>query len=122
MTDLTVGERLSALLYEQDPERWAQMFTPEGSAAQRQWSAEDGWLVVYTTERVDRGKWAGKFVTMAYRPEGKGARSGSAERWRRVYARAFSTRKAAKARATALYADHSPKWRSKYGRDGMGAA
>lgn len=97
-------------LLELDYEGFAPLFMPDGSARQTQWSAEDGWLIVYTTERVDRGRWAGRFVTMAYRPEGKGARSGKAERWRRVYARPFSTRKAAKARAIALYRKHSPKW------------
>ena len=119
---MTVGdamERIAQRLLEQDFETYAPMFMPDGSARQRQWDAEDGWIIVYTTERVDRGRWAGKFVTMAYRPEGKGSRTGNAERWRRVYARAFATRKAAKARATELYADHSPKWQAKYGRDGM---
>lgn len=110
--------RIAEGLLEQDFERWAPILMPDGSARQRQWTAEDGWIVVYTTERVDRGRWARKFVTMAYRPEGKGARTGKAEQWRRVYARPFATRKAAKARAVELYADHSPKWRAKYGRDG----
>lgn len=108
MDDL--GDRIARKLLELDYEGFAPLFMPDGSARQRQWSAEDGWLIVYTTERVDRGRWAGKFVTMAYKPEGKGARSGNASRWRRVYARAFSTRKAAKARAIALYRQHSPLW------------
>jgi hypothetical protein len=116
--DQTVGERIAARLMESDPERWADVFTPDGSAAQRQWPAEDGWLIVYTTEKVDRGRWEGKYVTMAYRPYGKGSRSGrgKATQWRRVYARPFSTRKAAKARALDLYAEHSPKYLAKNGR------
>jgi hypothetical protein len=117
----TIGELLeemAAHLLDSDFDHFAPVFMPDGSARQRQWTAEDGWIVVYTTERVDRGRWAEKFVTMLYKPEGKGARTGKAVRWRRVYARPFATRKAAKARAMALYADHSPKWKAKYGRDG----
>ena len=124
MTETTVGDKLATFaerLLQQDFDRWAPVLMPDGSARQRTWTAEDGWLAVYTTERVDRGRWAGKFVVMAYKPEGKGARTGKAERWRRVYARAFATRKAAKARAIEIYADHSPRWRAKYGRDGRGA-
>jgi hypothetical protein len=119
MTESRVTERFNRMLedlYARDPEGWAPLLMPDGSARQRQWTAEDGWLVVYTTERVDRGRWAGKFVTMLYRPEGKGARTGKAERWRRTYSRAFSTRKAAKARALDLYADHSPKFLARAGR------
>ena len=89
---------------------------PDGSARQAGATAEDGWYLVYTTERVDRGKWAGKFVAMAYKPVGKGARGGRAKAtsWRRVYARAFSKRKDAKARWLDLYADHSPKWLARH--------
>lgn len=105
-----LGERIALRLLESDPETWAPIFMPDGSARQAQWAAEDGWLIVYTTERVDAGRWKGKFVTMAYRPEGKGSRSGKASRWRRAYARAYATRKLAKARALDLYRDHSPAW------------
>ena len=110
MSSTDLGERIAMRLLQQDYDTFAPMFMPDGSARQRQWSAEDGWIIVYTTERVDRGRWGGKFVTMAYRPEGKGSRTGNAERWRRVYARPFATRKAAKARALALYREHSPRW------------
>jgi hypothetical protein len=110
MSATDLGERVAMRLLELDYDAFAPMFMPDGSARQRQWPAEDGWIIVYTTERVDRGRWAGKFVTMAYRPEGPGARTGKAERWRRVYARAFASRKAAKARALDLYAEHSPRW------------
>lgn len=116
---MSAQERFNALLgdlYARDPEGWGPILMPDGSARQRQWAAEDGWLVVYTTERVDRGRWAGKFVTMLYRPHGKGARSGRASEWRRVYARAFAQRKAAKMRALDLYAEHSPKYLAKNGR------
>lgn len=116
MSSQDVMERVALRLLEVDYEGFAPLLMPDGSARQRTWTAEDGWVVVYTTEPVDRGRWAGKFVTMAYRPEGPGARTGKASRWRRVYARAFSSRKLAKARAMDLYADHSPKWAGKHGR------
>lgn len=105
-----IGADIAAHLLESDFEGWAPILMPDGSARQRQWTAEDGWLIVYTTERVDRGRWAGKFVTMAYRPKGKGSRTGKAEQWVRVYARPFAKRGAAKARALELYAAHSPLW------------
>lgn len=110
-----IGERIAIELLERDYDGWAPILMPDGSAPQASWSAEDGYIVVYTTGRVNRGRWAGKFVTMLYRPQGKGARTGKAERWHRVYARAFSTRKAAKARAIALYRQHSPQWNSRHG-------
>jgi hypothetical protein len=91
-----------------------------GYARQTMWDAEDGWVIAYTTERV-QGAHApnvGKFVTMAYKPVGKGARGGrrSATSWERVYLRAFSTRKAARARAEVLYYRHSPKIAARHGR------
>lgn len=103
-----------ARLYAADPDAFERMFMPDGYAAQRTWTAEDGWIVVYTTERVTGGKNAGRFVTMAYRPRGRGSRTGKARQWIRVYLRGFSTRKAAKARAVTLYRQHSPKWNAKY--------
>lgn len=112
--DDSISERVALRLLEMDYEGFAPLLMPDGSARQRQWSAEDGWIIVYTTERVDRGRWAGKFVTMAYKPEGKGARTNKAERWRRVYARAFTQRRAAKARAVELYREHSPRWDARH--------
>ena len=108
MTDL--GEQLARRLLEIDYDTFAPFLMPDGSAPQRQWSCEDGWIVVYTTGRIDRGRWAGKFVTMLYKPVGKGARTNQATRWERVYARPFASRSAAKARALALYGQHSPNW------------
>lgn len=108
-------ERAAVRLLENDVDgSWARLLMPDGSARQRMWTAEDGWLVVYTTEPVDAGRWAGRFVTMAYKPTGKGARTGKAERWMRVYARAFATRKGAKARALDLYREHSPLWAARH--------
>lgn len=85
-----------------------------GRARQAHWLAEDGWYIVYTTSRVVGGPHDGKFVTQALKPYGRGARSGrrGAQQWVEVYRRAFSTRKAAKARAEALYRQHSPKYRA----------
>lgn len=76
------------------------------------WLAEDGWHIVYTTTKVEGGEHHGRFITMAYKPVGKGARGGrkGAQEWERTYLRAFSTRKAAKVRAVALYRQHSPRW------------
>lgn len=87
----------------------------DGTAAQRQWHAEDGWIIIYTTSRVKGGPHNGKFVVQALRPYGKGART-NPDRWREAYRRQFSTRKAAKARALDLYAKHSPKWAARAGR------
>jgi hypothetical protein len=86
-----------------------------GSARQCQWQAEDGWLIVYTTSRVEGGEYHGKFLAMAYRPEGKGARSGKPTQWTIAYRRPFATRKTAKARATALYYRHSPRAAARHG-------
>jgi hypothetical protein len=94
---------------------WNEMLARrDGHAEQCQWRAEDGWLIVYTTTRVQDGPHDGKFVTLAYKPVGPGARTKPRE-WRCVYKRAFSTRKAAKARAVKLYYDHSPKKAAKHG-------
>lgn len=108
-----IGAEIAVHLLTTDYDAWAPILMPDGSARQTTWNAEDGWIVVYTTERVDRGRWAGRFVTMAYRPEGKGSRTGHAETWRRVYARPFATRRAAKARAIAIYRKHSPRWNAR---------
>jgi hypothetical protein len=87
-----------------------------GSARQCQWLAEDGWLIIYTTSRVEGGPDHGKFLAMAYKPVGKGSRGGkaTAEQWHLVYRRPFTKRKDAKARATALYYQHSPKAKARH--------
>lgn len=77
----------------------------EGYAKQALWPCEDGWVVGYTTERITGGPHHGKFAALAYKPIAKG--SPTVER---VYMRAFSQRKMAKARAIAMYGKHSPKW------------
>lgn len=98
----------------------ANMPAPDGRADQRQWECEDGWIVVYTTSRVSGGPHAGRFVTMSYKPQGTGARSGQAVRLKRNYLRAFSTRKAAKQRALEIYYQHSPKAKARHRWNGKG--
>lgn len=97
----------------------------EGTARQAHWETEDGWLISYTTSRVQGGPHHGRFVVQALRPYGRGART-SPERWREAYRREFATRKAAKARAEALYRQHSPKYAARAAaaaeRDGRSAA
>jgi hypothetical protein len=84
-----------------------------GSARQTLWTAPDGWVVGYTTEAVRGGpeQFRGKFVTLAYKPVGKGARSGrgKAHEWTLVYKRGFTKRRLARARAEALYSQHSKR-------------
>jgi len=89
-----------------------------GSARQCQWQAEDGWIIAYTTTRVMGGPFHDRWAVMAYKPVGKGARSGrgKASEWRRVYSRGFATRKAARRQAEKLYYRHSPKLAAKHGR------
>jgi hypothetical protein len=89
---------------------WAEvMLETEGSAPQQLWSCRDGWIVGYTTGRVQGGppEIRDRFATMAYKPIGKGARSGNPSEHVRVYIRGFATRKAAKRRAEQLYEKHS---------------
>ncbi len=86
-----------------------------GSARQALWGCEDGWTVGYTTERITGGPFAGAFAAMAYKPTGKGARTGKAASWVRVYYRRFATRKAARRRAEVLYYRHSPKAARRHG-------
>lgn len=111
-----LGAEIATRLLMLDYESFAPLFMPDGSARQATWTAEDGWVIVYTTERVDRGRWAGRFVTMAYKPVGSGARSGKAKEWRRVYARPFTKRRDARARAIDLYREHSPRWDARHAR------
>lgn len=101
-------DRLEAM-WEQYRDRW-EATAPR--ARQTEWLAEDGWYVIYTTSKVQGGEHDGRYLTMAYKPVGQGARGGraTAQEWERVYLRAFTTRKAAKARAVALWRQHSPKW------------
>lgn len=79
----------------------------DGAARQALWGCKDGWIVGYTTTRVVGGPHDGGFVAMAYKPTGKGARTGKATEHQRVYIRRFATRKAARARAERLYDQHS---------------
>lgn len=98
----------------------ANMPARDGRADQAQWSCEDGYIVVYTTSRIEGGPHDGKFATMLYTPRGKGSRSGTAVHLHRTYLRAFSTRKAAKQRALQLYYRHSPKAAARHRWNGKG--
>jgi hypothetical protein len=94
------------------------MASDPGVGRSTEWEAEDGWLIGYSTTRVKGGVLDGKFLVTAHRPKGKGSRSGrgKAAYWELHYARAFATRKAAKARALQLYRQHSPRWAARHTR------
>lgn len=104
-----IGQAVWDAMPESFRREWRQrMAEQSGSARQALWSCKDGWIVGYTTERVrGGGKLEGKFVTLAYKPVGKGARTGKASEHVLVYKRAFSQRKMARTRAEALYNQHS---------------
>jgi len=89
-----------------------------GYERSQQWLCEDGWIVEYTTTKVEGGPHDGKYVVMAYKPYGKGARGGrkTAQQWKRTYIRGFAKRKSARARAEALYWPHNPTRAAKYGK------
>ena len=95
-------------MFENDP-RLAYLFGGRDPRC-REWTCEDGWVVVYSTERMGTGK----FEVAAYKPTGRGARSGQARQAVKVYERQFATRKAAKARAIALFRKHSPRWSERH--------
>lgn len=66
----------------------------------------DGWIICYTTTRAVGGLHDGKYVVLAYRPIGKGARSGDPHEWQLDYHRGFAKRKDAKARSVTLWRRH----------------
>jgi hypothetical protein len=96
--------------------RISENYAPNGRANQQTWDCEDGWYVIYTTSRVEGGPDDGKFLAMAYKPVGKGSRTGQAAEWVCVYRRAFARRNKAKERAVELYCQHSPKWAERHGK------
>jgi hypothetical protein len=77
-----------------------------GSARQALWECGDGWIVGYTTQRITGGPFDGRFAALAYKPVGKGSRTGAAHEHVRVYYRGYSKMKLAKARAEAMYQQH----------------
>lgn len=87
----------------------------DGVAREALWQAEDGWVIAYTTSRVQGGPHDGKFLARALRPGGKGARSGNPEYVKETYRREFASRKSAKKRAVQMFAQHSPRWAEKHG-------
>lgn len=66
---------------------------------------KDGWRIAYTTTRAVGGKHDGKFVVMAYKPYGRGARS-DPHQWELVYHRGFVKRNSARDRSIALWKQH----------------
>lgn len=98
-------------MFEQSPELQRALGRIVGREPRcQEWQAEDGWIIVYSTERMGTGK----FEVAAYKPIGRGARSGRARKAAKAYERQFATRKAAKARAIALYRQHSPRWSERH--------
>ena len=97
-----ISAQLSMVLNRMEAER-------VGTARQSLWTAEDGWLVGYTTSRIVGGPFDGKFATMVYKPVLPYSGAG----WERVYYVKAATRKLAKSRALRKYAEHSPKWRKR---------
>ena len=92
-----------------DGEMRRALLSRDGHARQALWPCKDGWIVGYTTERIEGGPFDGRFATMAYKPVGKGARTGDATEHVRVYYRGFNTRRSARARADALYTKHNAR-------------
>jgi hypothetical protein len=108
----SVMERIAGAIYEQSEEDFKRMFIGRlGSAPHREWVCEDGWIVGYTTGRLYGGDTEGKFAAFAYKPVGKGARSGKADNHKLSVWTVRATRKAAKKRALEMYYQHSPKAR-----------
>ena len=98
--------RAFARMVGDDPELRRLFMSPDGEARHQLWACGDGWIVGYTTQRITGGRFDGRFATMAYKPVGRGARSGKATNHVRVYFRGFNTRKAARARADRMYEQH----------------
>ena len=109
MTETTrlMNEAFADLLRTEPELAAAFAFSRDGTARQQLWGCRDGWIVGYTTQRIDGGPHDGRFAAMAYKPTGKGARTGKASEHVRVYFRGFSTRKAARARAERMYEQHN---------------
>lgn len=79
----------------------------------RYWQTPDGAMFVYTTEAFSDCKYG----SAIYQPTGEGSRSGrkAVTAWEPIREVHHATRKAAKARALALYAAHDkahPEWGS----------
>jgi hypothetical protein len=112
MEQTAAGRAILAEFHKQSLER------DGGYERSQQWTCEDGWIVEYTTTKVEGGPLDGKYAVMAYKPYGTGARGGrrTARNWQRVYIRGFVKRKTARARAETLYWKHNPTRARKYGK------
>lgn len=118
MSNADIGVEIGRFLMEHDPDLYAHMVSPRGTASHTQWTCEDQWIVGYTTERISQSRGGvndGKFAAMAWRPVGKGSQSGKAREWKMVYFRTFAKRKSARARAETLYYRHSPRRAKRHG-------
>lgn len=91
------------------------MDAADGTARQVHWECEDGWIVGYGVTKTVGGPNPGKFEVFAYRPTGRGARSGRAASYKMAYRRGYVLRRKAKARAVELYYRHSPKRAAEHG-------
>lgn len=113
MSEQPMSDELRRALTRMDNE-----YAPLGRVERsQQWRCEDGWIIEYTTTKVIGGPHDGKFLVQVFKPVGKGARKGKAREWVADYARAFSKRNLAKARAVELYRKHSPLWDKKNPRE-----
>jgi hypothetical protein len=101
-----------------DDEQFASVFSPEGLARQTTWSCEDDWMVSYTTSRIRAGRLDGLFAVSIYKPKGRGR----ARVWERVKLHTCDTRREAKAIATRVFYEHSPKRAAKHGWNGKAYA
>lgn len=84
------------------PSRW-------GSAPHTLWrTCRDGWVIGYTTGRIQGGPHDGRFATLVYRPVGKGSRGGraTAQEWELAKLQPAATRKLARARGVRLFRQH----------------
>jgi hypothetical protein len=69
-------------------------------------TCKDGWVVGYTTTPLVGGTHPGKFAVVAYKPIGKGARTGKPETWEVSYVRCYARRRLARDRAKVLWQKH----------------
>ena len=118
MSDL---DYLSRRLLEHAAEHWSDeqlvaAFSPEGLGRQAQWTCEDDWVVMYTTQRIKHGTLDGLFATTIFKPKGRGSK----RIWERVKLYRCDTRREAKQWALRAYYEHSPKAAAKHGWNGEG--
>lgn len=82
-----------------------ELFQQSQTVRNQSWGAEDGTHIGYTTVSLPEGG----FASFRYRPPGSGF--GPVEV---LFIKHHPTRKAARARATALYVKYSPRWAKRH--------